>query len=275
LADEGGVVVPRRRGRTQPRCAHRGAQQSVTVQSSPSYGGWVSASSRRTVIVVVAALGVALVMVLAASTGPEGMIGDLSADDSSTRIVPDEPDATSVPAEYGTDKRPFEMLATDLGDWLQDLLFLGLLLLGLWLAAGAVRLVVLRLARELPDKQLVLELDPLSVAEAGREAMRRDRGLYDAALAESDVRNGIVACWVLLEETAANVGIPRLPAETATELVVRFLHTLDVDPRPVATLARLYHEARFSTHELPADARTRAERALADIHADLARGAVT
>ena len=138
-----------------------------------------------------------------------------------------------------------------------------------------MRLVVLRLARELPDKQLVLDLDPLPDAEAGREAMRRDRELYDAALAGSDVRNGIVACWVLLEETAAEVGVPRLPAETATELVVRFLHTLDVDPRPVATLAKLYHEARFSTHELPADARTRAEQALADIHADLDRRAVT
>ncbi len=141
--------------------------------------------------------------------------------------------------------------------------------------AGAVRLVVQRLSRELPDKQLVLDLDPLPVVEAGREAMRRDRERYDDALAGSDVRNGIVACWVLLEETAAKVGIPRRPAETATELVVRFLHTLDVDPRPVATLAKLYHEARFSTHELPVDARTRAEQALADIHADLDRRAAT
>jgi len=235
----------------------------------------MSASSRRTVIVVVAALAVALVMVLAASTGPEGMIGDRSADDSSVRTVPQDPDATSVPVEIGQDKRPFERLDTGLGDWLRDLFFLALLLLALWLVAGAVRYIVQRLGRELPDKQLVLELDPLSVAEAGREAMRRDRGQYDAALAESDVRNGIVACWVLLEETAAKVGIPRLPAETSTELVVRFLHTLDVDPRPVATLARLYHEARFSTHELPADARTRAEQALADIHADLDRRAMT
>ena len=235
----------------------------------------MSASSRRTVIVVVAALGVALVMVLAASTGPEGVIGGRPADDSSARTVPHEPDATSVPVEIGTDKRPFEKLDTGLGDWLRDLFFLALLLLGLWLVVGAVRLVVLRLTRELPNKQLVLELDPLSVAAAGREAMRRDRERYDAALADSDVRNGIVACWVLLEETAAKVGIPRLPSETATELVVRFLHTLDVDPRPVAALAKLYHEARFSTHELPADARTRAEQALADIHADLDRSAVT
>jgi len=229
----------------------------------------VSASSRRTVIVVVAALGVALVMVLAASTGPEVMIGDPSTDDSSIRTVPEKPDATPAPVEYGTEKRPFHRMDANLGDWLQDVFFLALLLLGIWLAAGAVRLVVLRLGRELPDKQLVLELDPLSVAEAGREAMRRDRELYDAALAGSDVRNGIVACWVLLEETAAKAGIPRLPSETATELVVRFLHTLDVDPRPVATLAGLYHEARFSSHELPADARTRAEQALAGIHSGL------
>ena len=235
----------------------------------------MSASSRRTVIVTVAALGVALVMVLAAGAGPEGVIGGRSADDSSTRTVPDEPGATSVPVEIGTDKRPFTKLDTGLGGWLRDLFFLALLLLGLWLVAGAVRLIVLRLARELPDKQLVLELDPLSVAEAGREAMRRDRELYDAALADSDVRNGIVACWVLLEETAAKVGIPRLPSETATELVVRFLHRLDVDPRPVAAIAKLYHEARFSTHELPADARTRAEQSLADIHAHLDRRAVT
>ena len=69
---------------------------------------------------------------------------------------------------------------------------------------------------------------------------------------------------MLLEETACGRRASlRLPAETATEFVVRFLHTLDVDPRPVATLAALYHEARFSTHELPADARTRAERRLA------------
>ena len=234
----------------------------------------MSASSRRTVIVMVAALGVAFIMVLAASTGPDGMVGDLPTSETPVEATQDEPDPAADPAHGTAKDRPFDETATHLGDWLQDLFYLTLILLGLWVAAGLVRLIVLRLARELPEKQLVLDLDPLPLAEAGREALRRDRGLYDAALAGSDVRNGIVACWVLLEETAANVGIPRLPAETATELVVRFLHTLDVDPRPVARLATLYHEARFSTHELPADARQRAEQALADIHADLDRSAV-
>ena len=83
----------------------------------------------------------------------------------------------------------------------------------------------------------MLDLEPLPDIEAGRETLRRDRERHDAALAGSDVRNGIVACWVLLEETAAEVGVTRQPAETATEFVIRFLHTLDVDPRPVGDLA--------------------------------------
>jgi hypothetical protein len=235
----------------------------------------VSASSRRTVIVLVAALGVAFIMVLAATTGPDGMVGQLPSSETTTDATRDYVDPPAGTAERADDERPFQETASSLGDWLQDLFYLALLLLGLWLGAVLVRVIVLRLARDLPDKQLVLDLDPLSLAEEGREALRRDRELYDAALAESDVRNGIVACWVLLEETAAEVGIPRLPAETATELVMRFLGTLDVDPRPVARLAGLYHEARFSTHALPADSRLRAEQALAAIHADLDRKAVT
>ena len=233
----------------------------------------MSASSRRTVIVMVAALGVAFIMVLAATTGPLGMVGELPTSDTSSDATREYVDPPADPAEGTAKEQPRDETATDLGDWLQDLGYLALILLGLWVAAGLVRLIVLRLARELPEKQLVLDLDPLPLAEAGREALRRDRELFDAALAESDVRNGIVACWVLLEETAADVGIARLPAETATELVMRFLHALDVDPRPVARLATLYHEARFSTHELPADARQRAEQALTDIHADLDRSA--
>ena len=164
---------------------------------------------------------------------------------------------------------------TDLGAWLRDLLVFALLVIGVALASVVLRLLALRLTRKFADTQLVLDLDPLPDVEAGREALRRDRGRHDAALAGSDVRNGIVACWVLLEETASEVGVPRQPAETSTEFVIRFLHALDVDPRPVALLAALYQEARFSTHPLPIDAASRAEQALAGIHTDLARSATT
>ena len=53
--------------------------------------------------------------------------------------------------------------------------------------------------------------------------------------------------------------------------MVRFLHSLDVDPRPVGQLAQLFLEARFSTHPMADDARPRAEQALAAIHQDLVR----
>ena len=106
--------------------------------------------------------------------------------------------------------------------------------------------------------------------------MRRDRERYDAALAGSDVRNGIVACWVLLEETAAEVGVttparPRPPPSSWCASCTRSTSTRARSAR----LAGLYHEARFSTHPLPADARSRAEQALAGIHADLDRSAAT
>ena len=178
------------------------------------------------------------------------------------------------PVERGKDDVP-PRRANDLGAWLQDLLVLALLLIGLALVSGVLRLLTLRLTRPFADTQLVLELDPLPDVEAAREALRRARERHYAALAGSDVRNGIVACWVLLEETAAEVGVPRRPAETSTEFVIRFLHALDVDPRPVGLLATLYQEARFSTHSLPADARSRAEQALAGIHTDLAWSATT
>jgi hypothetical protein len=49
------------------------------------------------------------------------------------------------------------------------------------------------------------------------------------------------------------------------------LRTLDVDPRAISTLGRLYREARFSSHELGEDARTTATAALQQLHDDLHR----
>ena len=234
----------------------------------------MSASRRRTVIVSVAALVVAVVLVAAAGTGPAGLVGDLNPDSpgvSEPRQAVPDPDP---PTERADDEEPPSQ-STELGKWLQDLLIFAFLLIGLALTTGALRLIASQLTRRLGDKQFVLDLEPLPDIEAGREKLRRDRERHDSALAGSDVRNGIVACRVLLEETASEIGVTRQPSETSTEFVIRFLRTLDVDPRPVGLLAGLFQEARFSTHPLPGDARSRAEQALAGIHADLDRSAAT
>lgn len=91
------------------------------------------------------------------------------------------------------------------------------------------------------------------------------------ALTRGEPRNAIVATWVALEDGAAAAGLPRHAAETSTEYVQRVLRSWDVDPRSLGELAALFREARFSTHALVEEHRSRAVRALAAIRADLGR----
>lgn len=234
----------------------------------------MSAGRRRTVIVWVAALCVAVVLVAAASAGSVGIVGDFGSEVTTSQAPEDAPPPDD-PTQRATDTPPSPERADDLADWLQDLFAFALFVVALMLTSAVVRMIAQGLAGRLPARQLVLDLEPLPDLEAAREALRRDRQVHDATLEGSDARNSIVACWVRLEETAEEVGVTRGPAETSTELVVRFLHAVDIDPRPVALLAALYQEARFSTHPLPDDALPRARQVLARIHADLDWGAVT
>ena len=73
--------------------------------------------------------------------------------------------------------------------------------------AQVARAVLVAFGPRVTERQLVVDLDPLPDVEAGRSAMERDRQRQHDALASSDVRNGIVACWVLLEDAAADAGV--------------------------------------------------------------------
>lgn len=226
----------------------------------------MSATSRRTVIVLLAVLAGAVVLVWSAASGPADM---------ATAPLPPE-DSSSGPAVVAPEEQPRDESVDEDGEaqtgaanpaWMMDIASIAVLLIGLWVLSLLVRLLVARL----PGRQLVLDLEPLPRPDAGHDAVHeREEQLRDA-LTGSDVRNGIVACWALLEDAAADAGVPRAPSETATELVVRFLHALDVDPRPVATLAGLFQEARFSTHPLTEDHTRSARAALDDILRDVAR----
>jgi hypothetical protein len=233
----------------------------------------VNASERRTVItaiVSVAALAVAAVLVWAATTGPVGVVGELPrSQPGSVQLDDDEPVRERDTADDSDPKEPAETLDSPDVHWLADLFTFLLLLGGLWIAALALRQLVARLVREDPEQEPDVDLRVTADAEAAREALTRDRERHEEALAAADIRNGVVACWVLLEEAAAEAGFPRRPSETPTEFVVHVLHSLDVDPRPVAQLAGLYHEARFSSHRLNDGSRARAETALAGIHTGL------
>lgn len=94
-----------------------------------------------------------------------------------------------------------------------------------------------------------------------------------ALLSEGEPRNAIVAAWLSLEAAASAAGLPREPSETSTEYTTRVLRTWDIDPRPLADLAGLYREARFSRHPLGEDHRHRAVHDLTTIQDDLHRAA--
>ena len=157
--------------------------------------------------------------------------------------------------------------------WLGNLLAT-LLLLGVGLALFLAARAAWRHRWRPPAKPVELDFEVLPGPDLAR-AITEGIDEQLAAVAEGSPRNGIVACWVRLDETVAEAGVRPRPSETSAELATRVLHALDVDPRAVGTLAALYREARFSEPELGEETRDRAREALVAVHDELARkGAV-
>lgn len=152
--------------------------------------------------------------------------------------------------------------------WLGDLITWTLLLGVLVAVAAAVRMLWQRRWRP-PPPAPVVEFDVLPAREIA-DRLAEDAQSHRAAIAEGEARNGIVRCWLLLQDSIAAAGLPPGPSETSTEFTVRVLHALDLDPRAIERLAQLYREARFSRHPLGEDARAQALAALETLHADLA-----
>lgn len=150
-----------------------------------------------------------------------------------------------------------------------------LLLVVVLLALGALVLVLRwlwerwELRRRPPPPPPAVDFDVVGAPARVAEAITRDAGEQRAALLGGTVRNGIVECWRRFEDRAADAGIVREQWETSSELVLRVLDLVDADSRPVARLAALYREARFSDHRLDEQVRAEALAALDEIHRGL------
>jgi hypothetical protein len=72
----------------------------------------------------------------------------------------------------------------------------------------------------------------------------------DAMLADSDDRTAIIGAYARLLEELEAIGASRRAYEGPTEHLRRVLGTLEVGPRPLRTLVRLFEVARFSEHSL-------------------------
>jgi hypothetical protein len=208
------------------------------------------------------------VLVWASTTGPAEIVGSTGR----TRARPADLHSPSATASSSTGPVA-NSRATSTGQK-YDLHWIGdLILWSLFLLAAVVVLLLLRWAWEnrwrRPPRPETAEFDVLPDVDAVAGALSRDARAQLDAVAGGSPRNGIVRCWLRLEEATAGAGLPREPWETAAEFTVRVLRTLDIDPRAIGTLARLYREARFSEHEIGEDARTSARSALHQLHSDL------
>ena len=184
--------------------------------------------------------------------------------------APFQPEAESTSAA----PRNLEELTKDVRQthdlsWLGDLLAWAIIIGAVLGLALLVRFGWQRRPRR-PEAPPEVDFDVLP-AQRVAQALSEDLDAQLDAVAGGSPRNGIVRCWLRLEQSVADAGLPPQRYETAAEFTVRVLHRIDLDPRAIGELARLYREARFSEHELGEDARTAARSALEQLHADLRR----
>ncbi len=216
--------------------------------------------------VLTPAVAVGLILLLwASSSGPVPVLSP-----SGRRYTsfdrPQEQPSTPPPADPQRGGGEDLQRTLDLS-WIGELLSWAVLVAGTLAVALAARWVW----RHRWRAPLAPDQAPVDVLPEARltEELRGDARAHLAALDQGSPRNGIVRCWLRLEESVAEAGLPRQRHETATEYAVRVLREIDLDPRPVGELAALYREARFSDHPLDEDSRERARAALALLHEEL------
>ncbi len=144
-----------------------------------------------------------------------------------------------------------------------------LAIIGLCLAIAAAVLSVIIHSVHMPRlrrrERAAYQLAPesmLGVAEQMTAAVESGMGELDA---ERPVRDSIIACWQRLRVSAADAGIAPVPSDTPEQAINRVLAASGARAEPLAALAELYREARFSRHAMDGAAVTAARDALGAI----------
>lgn len=210
-----------------------------------------------------------LILVWASVTGPVALFGSTGpnvgprpAQPTPSESPSPEPGPQSGEEMFGDLPPRFDF------SWIGDLISWTVLLGSLAVVAVALRWMW-RTRWRRPPRQPDPDFDVLPSLQTLTEALARDSDARISAIAEGTPRNGIVRCWLRLEEVIADAGLPREPWETSAEFTVRILRSLDIDPRSIGVLADLYREARFSAHALDEQARETAEAALRRLQDEL------
>jgi hypothetical protein len=225
----------------------------------------------------VLAVGLMLVMVMfAARTGPDRIFAGPLHDPNIKGVNP----SYSIPTgpAFGHRRRGHGHTSSffPVLGWVITIL---VMLCILWLVYRGVRRFLEYLSerqpRQMQKRPDDIDFDVLDDPEPLIEEMRRDADEQFELLLGGHPRNAIVACWDRFEEQAERVDASRKPWETSSEFTLRLLEAVSADDEAVARLEALYHEARFSEHEIDESQRQAAVAALRRIHASLGIGAGT
>jgi hypothetical protein len=139
---------------------------------------------------------------------------------------------------------------------------------------GVVVLVFWLLLRSgLRTRERKLTEEPAASPEATREHVLAavDAGLTELDDSDADPRRAVIACWVRLEQAAADAGTPRAPGDTPTDLVGRLLAEQQVSAIVLYPLAEVYRLARYAAHAVDTTMRDQARAALGHLRAELSR----
>jgi len=228
------------------------------------------------VVLTVLVVGLMLLLIMfAARSGPQRIIHGTLVDPSIRPITPSysQPPLGGKGRHHGGDglfhsTQVFRAIGLVIALALAVLVLWGAYRLLLWVAARVVRR-----GRPVPRPELV-DFDVLDDPEPLADEIRADAVDQLALLLGGTPRNAIVACWDRFEEQAERVHAARKDWETSSEFTLRLLERVSADPGAVSRLEALYHEARFSTHEIDESRRQAAVEALQAIHLSLGVGAV-
>jgi hypothetical protein len=213
-----------------------------------------------------------LLMVLAARSGPSGVIHGTPHDDIfhaprptiTSQLPPRRGPNSTTQLPASSSSFPFSSVV---GTVLRYALFAWLLLLVFRGARWLLEDLASRRSREpRPDD---VDFDVLEDPTPLVEEMRRDAADKLELLLDGEARNAIVAAWDRFAELAARVGAARKPWETSSEFTLRLLDAVSAAPPAVSRLAALYREARFSEHDITDANRHAAVEALREIHASI------
>ncbi|CAN5295066.1 hypothetical protein BH18ACT14_BH18ACT14_01160 [soil metagenome] len=108
-------------------------------------------------------------------------------------------------------------------------------------------------------------------ARAGRDgavAMLVDESIDDLR-SESDPRRAVIAAYARMERGLGRAGLARKPFETPLEYLRRVLLDLQAGAQPVGRLTDLFERAKFSRHDVSADAKDEAIECLLAIRGNL------